>query len=200
MSDGAETKRLIVGITGASAAIYGIRILELLREVPEVETHLVLTQAARSTIALETDYSFPRVCRLADVYHKTSNMAAAISSGSVPTLGMIVAPCSVNTLSCIAAGITKDLLTRAADVTLKERRPLVLMIRESPLHLGHLRRMVEVTEMGAIVAPPIPAFYQIPGDLLEVVDHSVGRALDLFGLALPGMKRWSTPGRERIAT
>ncbi len=192
-----EPRRLVVGISGASAAIYGIRVLELLRDVEDVQTHLVVTQAARSTIALETDYDLQRVSRLADVYHKTSNMAASISSGSFRTVGMIVAPCSTNTLACIAAGITKDLLTRAADVTLKERRPLVLMVRESQLHLGHLRRMVEVTEMGAVVAPPIPAFYQAPEKLLDVVDHSVGRALDIFGIEVPGLLRWTTPGRER---
>ncbi len=192
-----EQGRLIVGVSGASAAIYGIRLLELLREVPEVESHLVITRAARATIALETDYDFARVCELADVYHKTDNMAASISSGSYRTLGMIVSPCSTHTLSCIAAGITKDLLTRAADVTLKERRPLVLMVRESPLHLGHLRRMVEVTEMGAVIAPPIPAFYQTPEKIEDIIDHSVGRALDVFGIEVPGMKRWKTPGRER---
>ncbi len=189
-----ETKRLIVGISGASAPIYGIRALQLLRETPCVETHLVYTKAARATIALETNYTLEEVRSMADVYYKTDDIAAAISSGSFRTLGMVVAPCSVNTMACIAAGVSKDLLTRAADVTLKEKRPLILLIRESPFHLGHLRRMVELTEMGAIIAPPIPSFYHGPQDLLDIVDHSVGRALDVFGLDLPWLKRWRTPG------
>jgi flavin prenyltransferase len=185
--------RLVVGISGASAAIYGIRALELLRPVSGIETHLVHTRSAERTIELETDYSISQVRELADVCYESEDMAASISSGSFGTLGMIVAPCSINTLACIAGSITKDLLTRAADVTLKERRPLVLLVRESPLHLGHLRRLVEVAEMGAIIAPPIPAFYQKPETIFDLIDHSVGRALDALGLDLPFVKRWSTP-------
>ena len=186
-------KRLVVGISGASAAIYGIRTLETLREVPDVETHLVWTAAAERTVALETEYTMEQVRELADVTYARRDMAASISSGSFQTMGMIIAPCSINTLGCIAASITKDLLARAADVTLKEKRPLVLLVRESPLHLGHLRRMVEVTEMGATVAPPISSFYQQPKSVQGIVDHGVGRALDLFGLNLPQVRRWSTP-------
>ncbi len=192
---GSNPKRLIVGISGASAPIYGIRTLQLLRRLPEVESHLVLTKAARATIALETELSLEEIRAMADVVYQTDNIAAAISSGSYPTMGMIVAPCSINTMACIAACVTKDLLTRAADVTLKERRPLVLLIRESPLHLGHLRKLAELAEMGATIAPPIPSFYHGPQSLEDLVDHSVARALEIFGLEVPGLKRWSTPGR-----
>ena len=188
-----KPKRLVVGISGASAPIYGIRILEMLREVPEVETHLVCTATVERTVALETEYTIQQVHDLADVFYPGGDMAAAISSGSFQTVGMIVAPCSINTLACIASSITKDLLARAADVTLKEKRPLVLLVRETPLHLGHLRRMVEVTEMGATVAPPIPSFYQRPKSAQDIVDHGVGRALDVLGLNLPQVRRWSSP-------
>lgn len=188
-----EAAPLIVGISGASGPIYGIRTLELLREVKDVEVHLVYTRASIRTIELETDRSMAQVRSLAEVVYEPDDIAAPISSGSFWSRGMIVAPCSMATLSAIAGSISKDLLTRAADVTLKERRPLVLLCRESPLHVGHLRRMVEVAEMGAIVAPPIPAFYQDPQTILDVVDHSIGRALQQFGLDLPGLKRW---GRE----
>lgn len=186
-----DPKRLIVGISGASAPIYGIRLLELLRETPEVETHLVLTKAARAVISLETDYTLEQVRALADVTHKTDNIAASISSGSFQTAGMIIAPCSINTMACIAGCVTKDLLTRAADVTLKERRPLVLLIRESPLHLGHLRKMADLAEMGAVIAPPIPSFYHKPKTLTDLVDHSLGRALEQFDLDPRWLKRWS---------
>lgn len=188
-----EVKRLIVGISGASAPIYGIRTLELLRQVPGVETHLVYTQAALKTIEIETDLSVSEVADLADVHYGPNEISAAISSGSFKTCGMIIAPCSMSTLSCIAGSVTKDLLTRAADVVLKECRTLVLMCRESPLHLGHLRRMAEVVEMGGQIAPPIPAFYHRPQSIDDLVNHSVGRALDLFGFDLPWMKRWSSP-------
>lgn len=184
-------KRLIVGISGASAPIYGIRTLELLREVPEVETHLVLSRASRRTLELETNWTVPAIRALADVWYESEDIAAPISSGSFRTLGMIIAPCSMSTMSCIAASISKDLLTRAADVTLKERRRLVLMCRESPLHLGHLRRMAELTEMGAVIAPPIPSFYHRPQTITDLIDHTIGRALDVFDLELPWMKRWS---------
>jgi len=188
-----EKARLIVGISGASAPIYGIRTLELLREVPAIETHLVYTRAATRTIEIETDLSVADVSRLSDVHYEPEDISAAISSGSFKTLGMIIAPCSMSTMSCIAASVTKDLLTRAAEVVLKEKRILVLMCRESPLHLGHLRRMTELAEMGAQIAPPIPAFYHQPQTIDDLVNHSIGRALDVFGLQLPWMKRWSSP-------
>jgi 4-hydroxy-3-polyprenylbenzoate decarboxylase len=186
-------RRLVVGVSGASAPIYGIRALELLREVPDIETHFVYTHTARRTIALETGRRLDEIRDLANVSYDPDQMEAAISSGSFQTLGMLIAPCSMNTLSSIAASFTKDLLTRAADVTLKEKRPLVLMLRESPLHLGHLRRMVEAAEIGATIAPPIPSFYHRPASLDDVINHSVGRTLGLFGIELPRLKRWETP-------
>ncbi len=186
---GQDKPRLVVGISGASGAIYGLRALEAARELG-VETHLVVTKAAALTLSQELGLSPADAADRADVTHKLSDVGAAIASGSFRTLGMIVAPCSVRTLSEIATGVTSSLLTRAADVTLKERRPLVLMVRETPFHLGHLRTMVRVTEMGAIVAPPLPAFYARPHSLEEMVDQSVGRALDLFGLSWTPVKRW----------
>jgi len=183
-----------VGISGASAPIYGIRTLELLKDVPGVETHLVYTRAALKTIELETDLTLSEVLELADVYYEPDDISASISSGSFKTRGMIVAPCSMSTMACIAGSVTKDLLTRAADVVLKEKRTLVLMCRESPLHLGHLRRMAELAEMGAQIAPPIPAFYHRPKTIEDLVNHSIGRALDIFDMDLPWMKRWSSPG------
>jgi 4-hydroxy-3-polyprenylbenzoate decarboxylase len=185
-----ETIRLIVGISGASAPVYGIRTLELLRELPKVETHLVYTNAAVRTIEIETGLSVSDVCELADIHYEPDDISAAISSGSFRTRGMIVAPCSMSTMSCIAGSVTKDLLTRAADVVLKEKRTLVLMCRESPFHLGHLRRMAELVEMGAQIAPPIPSFYHRPQTIDDLVNHSIGRALDVFGFELPWMKRW----------
>ena len=181
--------RLVVGISGASGATYGVRTLDACRELG-VETHLVVSRAALLTLAQETGLSAADLTARADVTYRAGDVGAAIASGSVPTLGMIVAPCSVRTMSEIATGVTASLLTRAADVTLKERRPLVLMVRETPFHLGHLRTMVRVTEMGAIVAPPLPAFYARPNSLEEMVDQSVGRALDLFGLDWKPVKRW----------
>jgi 4-hydroxy-3-polyprenylbenzoate decarboxylase len=186
-----ELIRLIVGISGASAPIYGIRTLELLQEVSEVETHLVYTEAAKKTIEIETGLALSEVSQLADVHYDYDDISAAISSGSFRTRGMIVAPCSMSTLSCIAGSVTKDLLTRAADVVLKEKRKLVLLCRESPLHLGHLRRMVELAEMGAHLAPPIPSFYHRPETIDDLINHSIGRALDVFDLELPWMKRWT---------
>jgi len=186
-----ETKRLIVGISGASAPIYGIRTLELLKEVPDIETHLVYTCAAIKTIEIETNLSIAEVKNLADVCYEPEDISAAISSGSFKTVGMIVAPCSMSSMACIAKSVTKDLLTRAADVVLKERRTLVLMCRESPLHLGHLRRMAELAEIGALIAPPIPVFYHHPQTIDDLVNHSIGRVLDIFGFELPWMKRWS---------
>ena len=179
----------MVGISGASGAIYGVRALDAARELG-IETHLVVTKAAALTLSQELGLSPADLTDKADVVHKFADVGASIASGSFRTLGMIVAPCSVRTLSEIAIGVTSSLLTRAADVTLKERRALVLMVRETPFHLGHLRTMVRVTEMGAIVAPPLPAFYAKPHSLEAMVDQSVGRALDLFGLSWTPVKRW----------
>ena len=184
-----DRPRLVVGISGASGAIYGVRVLDAAREMG-VETHLVVSKAAALTLIQELDLNPADLAAKADVTHKAADVGAAIASGSFKTLGMIVAPCSVRSLSEIATGVTSSLLTRAADVTLKERRPLVLMVRETPFHLGHLRTMVRVTEMGAIVAPPLPAFYARPHSLEEMVDQSVGRALDLFGLNWTPVRRW----------
>ncbi len=184
-----EPARLIVGMSGASGAIYGVRVLEALRPLP-VETHLVMTAAAKLTLAHETDLSVAEVQRLADVQHPNGALDASLASGSFLTAGMIVAPCSVRALSAIATGVTPDLLTRAADVVLKERRRLVLLVRETPLHAGHLRSMAAVTELGAIVAPPVPAFYARPKTLDDLVDHTVGRILDLFGIETGDVKRW----------
>src|SRR6202161_1290380 len=174
--------RLIVGISGASGTVYGVRILEMLRKT-DIETHLVMSKSAEMTLAYETDLKAKDVRELAHKSYPVSDIGAAISSGSFPTMGMIIAPCSIRTMSEIATGVTSTLLTRAADVTLKERRPLVLMVRETPFHLGHLRTMVRLAEMGAIIAPPLPAFYAKPQTIAELVDQSVGRALDLFGLS-----------------
>ena len=184
-----ERPRLVVGVSGASGAVYGLRVLDACREL-DVESHLVVSRAAALTLADETGLSLSDAQARAEVVHKASDVGAAIASGSFPTLGMIVAPCSVRTMSEIATGVTSSLLTRAADVTLKERRPLVLMVRESPLHLGHLRTLVRLAEMGAVIAPPMPAFYARPASLEEMVDQSVGRALDLFGLSWRPVKRW----------
>lgn len=184
-----EKSRLIVAISGASGVAYGLRALDACRELG-VESHLVMSRSSALTLDQETDLSVADVQARADVAHKAGDVGASIASGSFQTLGMIVAPCSVRTMSEIATGVTASLLTRAADVTLKERRPLVLMVRETPLHLGHLRTMVKLTEMGAVIAPPLPAFYAKPQSLEEMVDQSVGRALDLFGLAWKPVKRW----------
>ena len=184
-----EKPRLIVAISGASGVAYGLRALDACRELG-VESHLVMSRSSALTLDQETELSVADVQARADVAHKAGDVGASIASGSFQTLGMIVAPCSVRTMSEIATGVTASLLTRAADVTLKERRPLVLMVRETPLHLGHLRTMVKLTEMGAIIAPPLPAFYAKPQSLEEMVDQSVGRALDLFGLAWKPVKRW----------
>lgn len=181
--------RLIVGITGASGAIYGSCALRALREAG-VETHLVVSRSAQITIAHELNVKVSEVTQLADVLYKVDDIGAAISSGSFKTLGMLIAPCSIRTLSEIAAGVTATLMTRAADVVLKERRRLVLMVRETPLHLGHLRQMAQVTEMGAIVSPPVPAFYAKPKTLDDMVRHSVGRALDLFEIEHKLVRRW----------
>ncbi len=189
------SNRLIVGITGASGSIYGLRVLDACRELG-VESHLVLSRAGALTLAQETGLTVEAAVARADVAHKAGDIGAAISSGSYRTMGMIVAPCSVKSMSEIATGVTGSLLPRAADVTLKERRTLVLMVRETPFHLGHLRTMAALTEMGAVIAPPLPAFYTKPATIAEMVDQSVGRALDLFGLDWKPVKRWG----EDIAT
>ena len=185
------SKRLIVGITGASGVTYGVRALELLRQTA-IETHLVLTRSAALTIGYELERTIEQVKALASVVHPVGDVGASIASGSFPTDGMLIAPCSMHSLAAIATGNCDNLLTRAADVVLKERRRLVLLARETPLHLGHLRNMVAVTEMGAIVAPPVPAFYAKPASVADIVDYTVGRALDLFGIDT-GIGRWREP-------
>ncbi|HEX8886130.1 MAG TPA: UbiX family flavin prenyltransferase [Noviherbaspirillum sp.] len=192
-----ERARLIVGISGASGVIYGVRMLQMLRTLG-VETHLVMSKSAQLTLTHETDMSVAEVKALADVSYSNADIGASIASGSFRVSGMVIAPCSIKTLSEIASGITGSLLSRAADVTLKERRRLVLMLRETPLHLGHLRSMVAVTEAGAIVSPPVPAFYAKPASIDEMVDHSVGRVLDLFGIESGAVRRWN-PGNDTIA-
>lgn len=182
--------RMVVGVSGASGVIYGVRLLDALRDLG-IESHLVVTRAALLTLSQETDLTPDDLTGRADVTHRLNDVGASIASGSFRTLGMTVAPCSVRTMGEIATGVTSTLLTRAADVALKERRRLVLMVRETPLHLGHLRTMTALTEMGAVIAPPLPAFYTRPGSLDEVVDQSVGRVLDLFGLDWAPVRRWS---------
>ncbi|MFT3996759.1 MAG: UbiX family flavin prenyltransferase [Asticcacaulis sp.] len=184
-----ENQRLIVAISGASGAIYGITALRQLKALG-VETHLVVSKAAALSLTAETDLSLSDVNAMADHVHKAADIGATIASGSFRTLGMLIAPCSIKTMSEIASGVTSSLVSRAADVVLKERRRLVLMVRESPLHLGHIRSMAAVTEMGAIVAPPVPAFYTRPQSLQDMVDQSVARSLDLFGLEAP-VTRWT---------
>ncbi len=181
--------RLIVGISGASGVAYGIRLLEALRELG-IESHLVMSKAAQMTMAYETRVKPKDVAAKAGVSYAATDIGAAIASGSFRTRGMIVAPCSVRTMSEIATGVTTTLLSRAADVVLKERRTLVLMVRETPLHLGHLRTMTALAEMGAVILPPVPAFYAAPDTLEDLVDHTVGRALDCFGYNWPGTRRW----------
>ncbi|BBK30521.1 4-hydroxy-3-polyprenylbenzoate decarboxylase [Stella humosa] len=201
-------RRLVVGISGASGIIYGVRLLEVLRDTP-IETHLVMTRSAEVTLAYEMARKVADVHALADVVHKADDMGAAISSGSFRTLGMVVAPCSVRSMSEIASGVTAGLLSRAADVVLKERRRLILLVRETPLHVGHLRTMTQLAEMGAVIMPPVPAFYARPASIDELVDHTVGRALDLLDLDHDLVRRWgeapddgSTPVRRfrRAAT
>ena len=183
-------RRLIVGISGASGFVYGARLLALLRRL-DVETHLIVSKSAQVTMAYETDLKLQDVVALADHHHRSDDLAACISSGSYRTLGMVVAPCSMKTLAEIATGASSTLLTRAADVVLKERKRLVLMVRETPLTLAHLRNMVAATEMGAIIAPPVPAFYAHPTTLDEMIDHTLGRVLDMFELDAGTVTRWS---------
>jgi flavin prenyltransferase len=187
---------LLVGITGASGIIYGIRMLEALRALG-VESHAMISRSAEITLASETSLKLADLHKLADHVHPVADISAPPASGSFRTRGMVIAPCSVRSMSEIATGVTSSLLTRAADVTLKERRRLVLMVRETPLHTGHLRTMTALSEMGAVIAPPVPAFYTNPASLDEMVDHTIGRVLDLFELDHDGVKRWSGPRRPR---
>ncbi|MCA1922877.1 MULTISPECIES: UbiX family flavin prenyltransferase [Buttiauxella] len=186
-------KRLIVGISGASGAIYGVRLLQVLQQLPDIETHLILSNAARQTLALETDISLREVQALADVVHDARDIAASLSSGSFKTHGMVILPCSIKTLSGIVHSYTDGLLTRAADVVLKERRPLVLCVRETPLHLGHLRLMTQAAELGAVIMPPMPAFYHRPQSVQDIIDQTVNRVLDQFDIELPQdlFTRWN---------
>jgi flavin prenyltransferase len=185
-----DKPRLIVGISGASGAVYGVRLLELLRQCG-VETHLIMSRAARITLAYETNLKVSDVEKLASVVHSHDDIGAACSSGSFKNLGMIVAPCSIKSMSEIATGVTSNLLSRSADVALKERRRVVLLLRETPLHIGHIRTMAAVTEAGAIVYPPVPAFYTMPNSLSDMIDHTLGRVLDLFEIDVGTVRRWS---------
>lgn len=194
-----QPQRLVIGISGASGVIYGIRLLEVLRDVPGVETHLVLSNAAKRTISLETDTTPDAVFALADHVYGIKDIAAPISSGSFKTLGMVVIPCSIKTMAGIAASYSDNLLLRAADVVLKDRRRLVLVLRETPLHLGHIRLMASVTELGAVIMPPMPAFYHRPQTIDDIVNQTVNRVLDLFEIELPQdlFRRWQGPPRDQ---
>jgi len=183
-------KRLIIGITGASGVIYGIRMLEQLKAVDDVETHLIMSEYGRLNVEIETTHTPEYVESLADVVHKVKNQAASISSGSFKTHGMVIAPCSMKTLSGIAHSSAENLVTRAACVVLKERRPLVLMPREAPLHLGHCKLLYEAAQLGAVIAPPMPAFYNHPQTIDDLINHTVGRVLDLFDIDIGTLKRW----------
>ncbi len=189
--------RLIIGISGASGVIYGVRLLEILRPLP-VETHLIMSRAAEMTLAYETDLKPADVRALADVVHAVGDLGAGPASGSFRAQGMVIAPCSIRSMSEIAGGMTTTLLTRAADVMLKERRRLVLMLRETPLHAGHLRNLAALAEMGAVIAPPVPAFYARPASIEEMIDHTLGRVLDLFDIDAGTVRRWGEgPSKER---
>jgi 4-hydroxy-3-polyprenylbenzoate decarboxylase len=187
-------RRLVIGISGASGTVYGIRMLEILQGT-DIETHLVMSKAAEMTLAYETDRTVKEIRALASISHPNSDIGATISSGSFPTIGMVVAPCSIKTMSEIATGVTSSLLSRAADVVLKERRRLVLAVRETPLHSGHLRTMTQLADMGAVIAPIMPAFYNRPRTVDDIINHTVGRLLDLFGIDNSIVKRWHG-GRE----
>jgi 4-hydroxy-3-polyprenylbenzoate decarboxylase len=190
IQEASEPKHLVVGISGASGAILGIRTLEILRQIKEIETHLVISAAAKGTIAQETNWKISDVVSLADVHYNVQDTGAAIASGSFPTMGMVVVPCSVKTLSAVANAYASDLLSRAADVTLKEGRPLILVLREAPLHRGHIRLMSLAAEAGAVIFPPVPAFYTRPQSIDEVVDNLVGRILARLGIKNEGYLRW----------
>ncbi len=189
-------ERIIIGISGASGITYGIRLLEILRDT-SIETHLIMSKSAEITSAYESDLKVSDIKKLADVSHNINDIAACLSSGSYKTLGMIIAPCSIKSMSEISTGVTSSLLTRAADVILKERRKLVLMVRETPLHTGHLRTLLNLSEIGAIIAPPVPAFYAKPDSLEEMVDYTLGRVLDIFDVEIGGMNRWDENSKKR---
>lgn len=188
-----QAKRLIVGISGASGIIYGIRLLEVLRDTP-METHLVMSKSAEVTLAYESSLKTADIRALADVVYPNADIGAAISSGSFKTEGMVIAPCSIRTASEIATGVTSTLLTRSADVVLKERRRLILLVRESPLHTGHLRTLTHLSEIGAVITPPVPAFYSNPKSLDDLINHTVGRVLDMFEIDAGLVKRWGEKG------
>lgn len=190
LSEPRSPRRLIVGISGASGVVYGIRALEHLREASDIETHLVMSDAGARTIGEETDYTPREVCALADVHYPPRDIGASIASGSFRTIGMLVAPCSVKTLSAIALSLDGELIARAADVCLKERRRVVLMLRETPYHAGHIALIDSATRNGAVIMPPVPAFYHRPRTIDDIVDQTVGRALDLFDLDLGLVERW----------
>jgi 4-hydroxy-3-polyprenylbenzoate decarboxylase len=192
-----DKKKLIVGISGATGAIYGVRILEILAKLDDVETHLVLTKAGKMTIGVETPFSVKNVEALADVVHDINNVGASISSGSFRTAGMVIAPCSMKSMGGIANSLGGDLLVRAADVILKERKKLVLVVRETPLHLGHLEAMAALTRMGAVIFPPVPAFYHRPKSLDDVINQSVTRILDQFDIDVKLFQRWDEEGMSR---
>ncbi len=183
-------RRLVVGMSGASGQILGIRLLQVLRDLPDVETHLVISPAARATIVQETDWRPEEVAALADAVYRPGDIGAAIASGSFATMGMVIIPCSIKTLSAVAHSYAEDLISRAADVTLKEGRPLILVVRETPLHLGHLRLMVQAAEMGAVIFPPVPAFYHRPQSIAELVDGIVGRVLARVGIPTSLYPEW----------
>jgi len=195
-SSSSNPRRLIIGISGASGIVYGVRILQVLQH-SDIETHLVMSDSARMTLATELDMSVKEVEALASEVHSAKNIGATISSGSFKTMGMVVAPCSIKSLSEIAYGMTSGLLSRAADVALKERRRLVLLIRETPLHSGHLRTMLQASENGAILMPPVPALYARPQSIDDMVNHTVGRCLDLFDIETDLVKRWSGMGQDK---
>jgi 4-hydroxy-3-polyprenylbenzoate decarboxylase len=190
-------RKLIVGVSGATGAIYGVRILEILSKVDDVETHLVLTKAGKMTIQVETPFSVKDVEAMADVVHDINNVGASISSGSFRTAGMVIAPCSMKSMSSIAHSLGGDLLVRAADVVLKERKKLVLVARETPLHLGHLEAMVSLTRMGAVIFPPVPAFYHRPKTLDDIINQTVTRVLDQFDIDVQLFHRWDDEGMNR---
>lgn len=192
--------RIVVGISGASGAIYGLRLLDRLNGRENMEIHLILTRSGEKTLFLETGKSAADVRRIAHFTYSIEDIGCRLASGSYPTDAMVIAPCSIHTMSAIATGISSNLLVRAADVTLKERRKLVLLVRESPFHLGHLRNMTALAEMGAIIAPPIPGFYSNPQTVMDLVDHSVDRVLDLIGLPDASVRRWDGPARQEDKT
>lgn len=192
-----KQKRLIVGISGATGAVYGVRMLEILAKIEDIETHLVLTKAGKMTIQVETPYSVKDVEAMADVVHDVNNVGASISSGSFRTEGMVIAPCSMKSMGGIAHSLGGDLLVRAADVVLKERKKLILVVRETPLHLGHLEAMVALTRMGAVIFPPVPAFYHRPKTLDDVINQTVTRVLDQFDIDVKLFQRWDDAGMSR---